>query len=113
MGWLIKCIEHPEDHETEAKNIVELLDEHRDDMGWFLCAHCGSAGYIAKSYDLQEKGWTWDPLLRGAIRIEHDPQDPCYQPYVFLISHTATEQPSDVRCGSATTRTLALSTEAG
>lgn len=38
-----------------------------------------------KAFDLQEPGDTWEPYLRGAIRLG-DPDD-TYQPFVFMVSY--------------------------
>jgi hypothetical protein len=83
MGWLIKCSSKC-GKETWAGNIDELIKNHRDNDGWFLC-QCGKRGYIGKSFDLQEPGETWEPFLRGIITLGSD--DEIYQPFVFLVSY--------------------------
>jgi len=64
---------------------VDLIDNHTNSQGWFVCGHCGASGLIEKSFDLQEPGDTWEPYLRGAIRLG-DPDD-TYQPFVFMVSY--------------------------
>jgi len=83
MGWLIKCNAKC-GAETWAGNIDELIRNHRDNNGWFLC-RCGKHGYIEKSFDLQETGETWKPYLRGIISL--GAQGDTYQPFVFLVSY--------------------------
>ena len=95
MGWSIKCRDKDCGEETWARNIVELIEDHCDDMGWIRCAACNNAGYIKKSFDLQEPGEVWEPHLRGVIRLSDEPND-TYQPFVFLVSGTPNEQPSAV-----------------
>lgn len=83
MGWLIKC-NGKCGVDTWAGNIDELIRNHRDNNGWFLC-QCGKHGYIEKSFDLQEPGETWEPCLRGIIPLGADGDT--YQPFVFLVSY--------------------------
>ncbi|MCX7817317.1 MAG: hypothetical protein N2317_07395 [Syntrophales bacterium] len=85
MGWSIQC-NNPDCKEyTWASNIVDLIDNHTDSQGWFVCGRCGASGFIKKSFDLQEPGETWKPYLRGAIRLG-DPEE-TYQPFVFMVSY--------------------------
>lgn len=83
MGWLIKCNSKC-GAETWVKNIDELIRNHRDSNGWFLC-RCGKYGHIEKSFNLQEPGETWKPFLRGIIPLGSN--DDTYQPFVFLVSY--------------------------
>jgi hypothetical protein len=83
MGWLIKCNAKC-GAETWAGNIDELIKNHRDAAGWFLCS-CGKHGHIEKSFDLQEPGETWEPYLRAIIPLGEDGDT--YQPFVFLVSY--------------------------
>ena len=83
MGWLIKCNSKC-GKETWAGNIDELIKNHRDSNGWFLC-QCGKHGHIEKSFDLQEPGETWEPFLRGIIPLGSE--NDTYQPFVFLVSY--------------------------
>ena len=81
-------------HETPSRNIVDLIDNHTDDKGWFRCSECGNAAYIPQEFDLVE-GWPWHPHLWGAIRLNDDPTD-TYQPYVYLVSDGPEQAPSKV-----------------
>ena len=83
MGWLIKCNAQC-GKETWGGNILDLINNHRDKNGWFLC-QCGKHGHIAKSFDLQEPGETWKPYLRGIICL--GAKGDTYQPFVFLVSY--------------------------
>ncbi|MDD5261692.1 MAG: hypothetical protein PHD76_07565 [Methylacidiphilales bacterium] len=74
-------------------NIVDLIANHRDSKGWFLCP-CGKHGYIEKRFDKQEFGEVWEPYLRGIIPLGD--ADDTYQPFVFLISYEPTSQPTDI-----------------
>lgn len=85
MGWSIQCNNPDCKQYTWATNIVDLIDSHTNPEGWFVCSHCGASGFIEKSFDLQEPGHTWEPYLRGAIRLG-DPGD-TYQPFVFMVSY--------------------------
>ncbi len=85
MGWTIQCNDTNCKAETWATNIVNLIENHTDKNGWFVCSQCGGSGFIEKSFDLQEPGHTWEPYLRGAIRLG-DPDD-TYQPFVFMVSY--------------------------
>jgi hypothetical protein len=91
MGWLIKCPTCR--NEARASNIVDLLTNHRDEDGWFLCSR-GHHGYIEKSFALQEAGDRWEPFLRGAIPL--GTSDRTYQPFVFLVSYEPTGEVTDV-----------------
>lgn len=93
MGWTIKCHDDKCNQETWATNIVDLIQNHRDESGWFLCSSCNGHGYIKKSFSLQEHGQTWNPFLRGIITLGV-PGD-TYQPFVFIVSNTPEEDPDD------------------
>ena len=83
MSWNIQCMNNCTDYGYTASNIVDLLDNYRDEgTGWFLC-NCGNPGYVQKEYELQERDQRWEPILKGAIRlgVEGD----TYQPFVFLV----------------------------
>jgi len=84
MGWNIKCNKPSCGKTTWANNIVELIKNHTDVYGWFVCGECGNHGYIEKSFNLQEPGNTWEPFLRGIISLGK--ADDTYQPFVFLVS---------------------------
>ncbi len=92
MGWLIKCSAGC-GNDTWAGNIDELIRNHRDNDGWFVC-QCGAYGYIEKSFDLQEPGETWEPYLRGIIPLGTDGDT--YQPFVFLVSYDAGSPVNDI-----------------
>ena len=94
MGWSIQCNDTSCKAHTRATNIVDLLDNHADEHGWFVCNQCGGSGFIEKSFDLQEPGHTWKPFLRGAIRLG-DPDD-TYQPFVFMVSYEPNGKANDI-----------------
>lgn len=48
MGWLIECAYSSCGRTTWAANIVDLIANHRDANGWFLCP-CGQHGYVKKT----------------------------------------------------------------
>ena len=83
MAWTIKCTSCQA--EARARNIVDLLEHHTDESGWFVCPN-GHSAYIEKSFPLQEGGNPWEPFLRGAIRFRAAKD--IYQPFVFLVSNT-------------------------
>ncbi len=85
MGWSIVCNNQSCKRTSYATNIDDLLSKHRNEEGWFKCAHCGSTGHIYKRFELQEKGTTWEPYLRGAISLGLEGDT--YQPFVFLVSY--------------------------
>jgi len=85
MAWYISCTDPECDEETWAAQIVDLIDNHRDESGWFLHG-CGKPGYIEKSFSLQEGGNPWNPFLKGAIPLGDDGE--VYQPFVFLVGNS-------------------------
>lgn len=85
MGWSIQCNNATCKGQTWAENIVDLIDNHTDQYGWFVCEQCGNYGFIEKSFDLQEPGETWEPFLRGVLRLGNP--DDTYQPFVFMVSY--------------------------
>lgn len=93
MGWLIKCASSECGKKSWAYNIVDLITNHRDDKGWFICS-CGKYGYIERSFALQEVGEVWEPFLRGIIPLA-SPEE-TYQPFVFLVSYAADSEVTDV-----------------
>ena len=95
MGWSIRCCDKKCAKETRARNIVDLIENHCDKMGWFHCVTCKNAGYVKKSFKLQEPGRKWEPYLKGIIRLSDDPGD-TYQPFVFLVSYEPDGIPKDV-----------------
>lgn len=83
MAWHIKCTDRSCKEQNWARHIVDLIANHRDPEGWFLC-RCGKNGYVEKSFPLQEAGEVWEPFLRGIIPLG-DPGE-TYQPFVFLVA---------------------------
>jgi hypothetical protein len=56
-----------------------------------ICPHCNKAsGYIRKTFELQEKGENWEPILRGVVKLGE--VDDTYQPFVFLVSYEPDEE---------------------
>ena len=90
MGWSIQCNVTSCKAYMWATNIVDLIDNHTDENGWFVCSQCGASGFIEKSFDLQEPGHTWELFLRGAIRLGD--RDDTYQPFVFMVSYEPNEK---------------------
>jgi hypothetical protein len=93
MGWPINCV-NGNCKGAWANNIVDLIEKHTDQNGWFLCS-CGGKGYIKKSFKLQEPGNPWEPYLRGVVTLADNPND-IYQPFVFLVSYKPKDDPEDV-----------------
>jgi hypothetical protein len=93
MGWNIKCTDSSCGQQTWAENIVDLIENHRDSRGWFLCS-CGKHGYIEKSFELQEPGEVWEPCLRGLIPLGESGDT--YQPFVFLVSYEPSGEVTDI-----------------
>ena len=94
-GWIIKCSYEKCAKETWASNILDLINNHCDQSGWLLCATCERAGFIEKSFNLQEPGETWEPYLKGIIPLSYDPEN-TYQPFVFLVSDEPNQDPNSV-----------------
>ena len=92
MAWYIDCRDHGCGYRTTARNIVELIDDHRTPEGWFRCRRCRRRGHIKKEYTLQEGGHPWSPFLRGII--EPPGYDATYRPFAFLTSE-ARDAPID------------------
>jgi hypothetical protein len=93
MGWTIKCTDPNCGQQSWANNIVDLIANHRDGEGWFICS-CGKHGYIKKNFELQEPGEVWEPYLRGIILLG-EPND-TYQPFVFLVSYEPSGEVTDI-----------------
>jgi hypothetical protein len=94
MGWEIQCNDTSCKASTWAANIVDLIDNHTDEHGWFVCDQCGGSGFIKKKFDLQEPGHTWKPFLRGVIRLGD--QGDTYQPFVFMVSYEPDRKANDI-----------------
>jgi len=71
---------------TKARDIIALIDGHRDEAGWFICSRCQQQAFISKSFATQGGG-RWTPFLKGAIRLG-TPGEP-YQPFAFLVGDEA------------------------
>ena len=70
---------------TRGANIVDLLNEHTDQQGRFVCCQCNSTEtFIYLESKLQEEGEVWHRWIKGVIRIETG--IPTYSPYVFLTA---------------------------
>jgi len=94
MGWSIQCKNVGCNAKTWADNIVDLIDNHTDQLGWFVCGQCGKNGFIEKKFNLQEPGETWEPYLRGVKRLGKS--DETYQPFVFMVSYEPTSMANDI-----------------
>jgi len=93
MGWVIECSNIECNKKSWASNIVDLIDQHTDNKGWFHCSHCNKFGYIEKKFRTQE-GDKWEPYLRGVIRL--GTENEIYQPFVFIVSDHPTIEATDV-----------------
>ncbi len=84
MGYDIKC--QPCDAHTWASNIVDLLKEHTDHAGRFVCSKCsGHDTFIYRISDLQEgPGETWERWIKGVVTIDGGIKT--YSPYIFLTA---------------------------
>ena len=94
MGWLITCSTARCSQESWAFNVVDLIQNHRDENGWFQCSTCRGKGYIQKSFKLQEQGERWEPFLKGVIPLGK--RGDTYQPCVFLVGYSPTDKPQEV-----------------
>jgi hypothetical protein len=93
MGWSIRCTDSNCGQRPWANDIVDLIANHRDDKGWFLCT-CGKHGYIEKSFKLQGPGQVWEPYLRCVIPLGESGDT--YQPFVFLVSYDPSSEVIDI-----------------
>ena len=101
-SWIIECSANPKHEKSYPHNIHDLIQNKKyfDENGWFQCSDCKSAGYIQKSYKLQErdqkgKQEEWQPLLKGAIKLGEE--NDSYQPFIFLVSYEDPKRkPEDV-----------------
>jgi hypothetical protein len=93
MSWNIKCTDSSCGQQSWASDIVDLIANHRDSKGWFLCA-CGKHGYIEKKFKMQEADQFWEPYLRGIIPLGESGET--YQPFVFLISYKPSSEVTDI-----------------
>src|ERR1700693_1327802 len=91
MAWQVDCGNHQCSKPSWAGNIVELIGSFCDDDGILICPHCKSpSGYIRKTFELQEEGETWEPILRGVVKLGE--VGDTYQPFVFLASYAKDEE---------------------
>jgi hypothetical protein len=88
MPFTVTCSDPSCGCVTWAKNIVDLIDNHTNTDGWFVCETCKKpSGYIEKNFTLQEgEEEVWAPYLRGVIKVNDD-ADAIYQPFIFLVSY--------------------------
>jgi hypothetical protein len=77
---------------TWSGNIVELIDNHTNEDGYFVCEHCKSLGYIKKSFGLVEPNEFWEPILRGIVKLGQPGET--YQPFIYLVSNSVSAPPS-------------------
>jgi hypothetical protein len=79
--------------ESRASEIVELIQDHTNEIGKFLCSHCGSTDtYIYRESNLQEKGLKWKRWIKGIIVVGSD--EPTYVPYIFLTASAEDAMPN-------------------
>ena len=70
---------------TWAANIVDLLKDHTNQKGRFLCDQCrGTNTFIYRKSKLQEEGDVWHRWIKGVICIETGVTT--YSPYIFLTA---------------------------
>lgn len=96
MGFTVACSDSSCGTITWAKNIVDLIENHTNADGWFICKTCQKpTGYIEKNFTLQEgEEEIWAPYLRGTIKVNDD-REAIYQPFVFLVSYQPTSPVED------------------
>jgi hypothetical protein len=84
MAYDLKC--RTCDTRTWAGNIVDLLKDHTNESGRFVCSKCsGTDTFIFRSSVLQEgPEETWERWIKGVIRI--DSRIETYSPYIFLTA---------------------------
>lgn len=83
MGYDIQCRECKTT--TWAGNIVDLLTNHTDPGGRFVCAQCqGTDTFIYRESKLQEEGEVWHRWIKGVICVYTG--IPTYSPYIFLTA---------------------------
>jgi hypothetical protein len=90
MGYLVECNSCTQ--KAWANNIVDLIQDHTDELGRLKCNICGNDdAFIYRESMLQEKGDFWIRYIKGVIRILTDYET--YSPYVFL---TTEDKDSDI-----------------
>ena len=91
MGWQVDCGNPNCLQPSWASNIVDLIAHFCDEDGMLICQNCRKqTGYVRKKFVLQEEGETWEPILRGVVRLAK-PED-SYQPFVFLASYESEQE---------------------
>ena len=90
MVWRIDCGNPDCQQPSWPGNIVEVIKDFCGIDGMLTCPHCKMpSGYVLKSFSLQEEGETWEPILRGIIKLGEDGDT--YQPFVYLASYSKTD----------------------
>jgi hypothetical protein len=86
MAWQVDCGNPQCLKPSWAGNIAELIGSFCNDDGILICPHCNKpTGYIRKTFELQAEGETWEPILRGVVKVRQ--VGDAYQPFVFLASY--------------------------
>ena len=86
MAWPVDCGNPQCSQPNWAGNITELIGKFCNDDGMLLCLHCNKpSGYIRKKFNQQEEGETWEPILRGVVKLGEIGDT--NQPFVFLTSY--------------------------
>lgn len=95
MGWWIECEGKCEAEGVWAKQIKELLQDHRREDGRFVC-RCGALGHIKKEFPVKGKGevGSWQPKLIGAVQPDwvDDNPDETYRPFLFVTQETESRE---------------------
>lgn len=89
MAWQIDC-GNPQCQQTSwAGNIVEVIQDFCGEDGILVCPYRKKpSGFVRKSFNLQEEGEIWEPILRGVIKLGADGDT--YQPFVYLACYEQT-----------------------
>lgn len=83
-----KCREH-----TWAGNIVDLLKNHTNEEGKFVCRHCTSTDtFIYRESKLLEEGEVWKRWIKGVIQIDSGIET--YSPYIFMTADSEDGEPT-------------------
>jgi hypothetical protein len=93
VAWHLQCNDTNCERETSVANIVDLISSCIDKRGRFVCV-CGVDAHIRKYFELQERGESRKPFLRGVIQLGH--RGDTYQPFVFLVTDTPSECVDDL-----------------
>jgi hypothetical protein len=78
-----------EGHASCAKDILDLIENYTDkgfgeNGGTVVCSSCKKPAAISRSYNLQEKGRTWECWIRQIVRIPSEIET--YVPYVLFTT---------------------------